>query len=58
MDRRDFLSRTGTAAALIGWPAGQPIMDWQGALTPIPTADKKQLADIALELYGDRKSVV
>lgn len=49
MDRRDFLSRTGAAAALIGWPAGQPIMDWQGALTPIPTADKKQLADIALE---------
>jgi TldD protein len=46
VERRDFLQLTGLAAgALLVPPHARP---WSGALTAIPTADKKQLADVAL----------
>jgi TldD protein len=46
VERRDFLQLTGLAAgALLVQPYARP---WSGALTAIPTADKKQLADVAL----------
>ena len=49
MERRDFVRLTGTAAGAIA----VPIPGWRdgglvGALTPIPAADKKALADVAL----------
>jgi TldD protein len=49
VERRDFVRLTGTAAGAIA----VPIPGWRdggfvGALTPIPSADKKALADAAL----------
>jgi TldD protein len=52
MRRRDFLHLTGLAAgaAALPLPWGTRLLpDWDGALTPIPTGDKRQLADAALE---------
>ena len=50
MERRDFLELTGFAAGALVVPVwGRRVPGWNGALTEIPTADKKQLADIALE---------
>ncbi len=50
MIRRDFLHRGTVAAGILGiHPWGRRLGDWVGALTPIPTADKKRLADVALE---------
>ena len=48
MERRDFLYWTGGALALAVPVFGRPT-DLIGAITPIPTADKKKLADAALE---------
>jgi TldD protein len=49
VERRDFVRLTGTAVGALavpipGWRGGGVL----GALTPIPTADKKALADVAL----------
>ncbi|HSM15676.1 MAG TPA: TldD/PmbA family protein [Gemmatimonadales bacterium] len=50
MIRREFLHRGTVAAGILGiHPWGRRLGDWAGALTPIPTADKKRLADVALE---------
>ncbi len=50
MERRDFVRLAGMGAGVISIPVwGQPVPDLAGALTPIPTADKKVLADAALE---------
>ena len=50
MIRREFLQR-GTfavgALSIPSWSTG--VGEWWGALTPIPTADKKRLADVALD---------
>ncbi len=44
MERRDFLQWTGLAgASLLPRPAF-----WSGSLTPVPTADRKALANVAL----------
>ena len=50
MLRRDFLQLSALASAATAWP-GQPglLSRWSGALTPIPTAGQKELADAALE---------
>jgi TldD protein len=52
MHRRDFLQLTGLAAGAVAFPltrgTGLP-PGWDGALAPIPSADKRQLADAALE---------
>ncbi|HTO73046.1 MAG TPA: DNA gyrase modulator, partial [Gemmatimonadales bacterium] len=46
MERREFLQWSGLAAgALVVAPPGR---NWSGSLTPIPTADRKMLADVAL----------
>jgi TldD protein len=49
LERRDFLQLSGLAAGALvvpGWDRfARP---WSGSLTPIPTADKKALADAAL----------
>jgi TldD protein len=46
VERREFLQWSGLAAgALVVAPPGRP---WSGSLTPIPTADRKTLADVAL----------
>lgn len=50
MKRRDFVHHSGLVAGAIaasGW--GRPLTAIGGVLTPIPTADKRRLADIALE---------
>jgi len=48
LDRRDFLRLTGIGVGTLVVPVlGRP-RDLLGATTPIPTADKKQLADVAL----------
>ncbi len=50
MKRRDFIQLTGLATGAIVLPGGARLLPhWDGALTPIPTADKRQLADAALE---------
>jgi TldD protein len=50
VERRDFLHLSGlTAGALIVPSWGRPVADFSGSLTPIPTADKKALADAALQ---------
>ena len=46
MDRRDFLQYSSLAGGLIALPRGY--RNWNGSLTPIPNADKKELADLAL----------
>lgn len=49
MERRDFLQYSGLAAGALVLPVrGHPFADLSGALGPIPTADKKALADTAL----------
>jgi len=49
MKRRDFLQMTGMAAGALVLPPGTRLVPgWSGALTPIATADKRQLADAAL----------
>jgi TldD protein len=49
MKRRDFLQMTGMAAGALAFPPGTGLVPaWNGALTPIPSADKRQLADAAL----------
>ena len=49
MERRDFVQLTGTALGALSVPHwGRQVRDFSGALTPIPTADKKALADVAL----------
>jgi TldD protein len=50
LNRRDFLQLTGLAAGALALPAGVRLLpNWDGALTPIPSADKRELADAALE---------
>jgi len=46
MLRRDFLGGTSLAAGALLLPDGSRV--WNGSLTPIPTADKKALADVGL----------
>jgi TldD protein len=46
VERRDFLELSGLAAGAVLLPRHGRM--WSGALTPIPTADRKQLADLAL----------
>ena len=46
MERRDFLQYSGLAAGALVLPRGRAGLS--GALTPIPTADRKALADAAL----------
>ncbi len=46
MERRDFLQYSGLAAGALVLPRGRG--ELSGALTPIPTADRKALADAAL----------
>ena len=49
MDRRRFLSASAAGLTLApGLLAAEPRI-WQGALTPIATADKKRLADLVLQ---------
>ncbi|MBA2457392.1 MAG: TldD/PmbA family protein [Gemmatimonadales bacterium] len=49
MRRRDFLHVTGLAAGALALPPGaRLITGWHGALTPIPSDDKRRLADAAL----------
>lgn len=49
MERRDFLQVSGMAAGALIIPHwGRPLADFSGALTPIPSADKKRLADAGL----------
>jgi TldD protein len=50
VERRDFLQLGGFAAGALLIPSWDPYAQpWSGSLTPIPTADKKQLANIALD---------
>jgi TldD protein len=49
VERRDFLQLTGAAAGTLLVPWQRYARPWSGSLTPIPTADRKQLADAALE---------
>ncbi len=52
MERREFVRLAGMGAGAVVVPVwGQQVSDFgaEGALTPIPTADKKVLADTALE---------
>src|SRR6185503_18310176 len=49
MNRRDFVHMTGMAAGALALPPGTHLVPfWNGAITPIPSADKRQLADAAL----------
>ena len=48
MQRRDFLIVSGAAAGALTLPKDLLARPWSGSLTPIPTADKKALADAAL----------
>jgi len=52
MHRRDFLGYSSLAAGLLALPPGT--RTWHGALTPIPTADKKALVDAALTMATSR----
>jgi TldD protein len=47
VQRRDFLQLAGAGALTVPM-FGRPMAGWNGALTPIATADKKVLADAAL----------
>ncbi|HSE53114.1 MAG TPA: DNA gyrase modulator, partial [Gemmatimonadales bacterium] len=47
MKRRHFLEATGLGAGALILPSGTRF--WNGSLTPIPSADKKALADVGLE---------
>jgi len=48
VERRDFLLLTGAAAGTLALPDQLLAGNWSGALTRIPNADKKALADTAL----------
>ena len=49
MERRDFVQLTGTALGALSLPPwSRRVADFSGSLTPIPAADKKALADVAL----------
>jgi TldD protein len=52
MDRRDFLQYSSLAGGLLVLPRG--LREWHGALTPIPNADHKALADVALNMARSR----
>ncbi len=53
MERRDFIRLSGMAAGSLVIPIrGRPLL--VGAITPIPTADKKALADVALNAATSR----
>jgi TldD protein len=55
VERRDFLQLGGFAAGALLIPSWDPYArPWSGSLTPIPTADKKQLANIALDTARSR----
>jgi TldD protein len=55
VERRDFLQLGGFAAGALLIPSWDPYArPWSGSLTPIPTADKKQLANIALDIAKAR----
>jgi TldD protein len=49
VERREFIHLSGLAAGAVAVPIWGRPRDLVGALTPIPTADKKALADVALE---------
>ena len=54
MDRRLFLQWSGYGGAILGIPGTRQLPpNWSGALTPIATADKKALADRALQAARD-----
>ena len=48
MQRRDFLLYSGAAAGAMALPHDLFARDWSGSITPILTADRKALADTAL----------
>ena len=48
MERRDFLQYSGLMAGALALPVREWRPDLLGAITPIPSADKKDLADAAL----------
>ena len=48
MQRRDFLLYSGAAAGSLALRHGIFERPWFGSLTPIPSADRKALADVAL----------
>ncbi len=48
MERRDFLLLSGAAAGTLALPRDLLARNWSGSLTPIPNADQKALADVAL----------
>ena len=48
MERRDFLQYSGLVAGALALPVRDRRLDFLGSVTPIPTADKKDLADAAL----------
>ena len=48
MQRRDFLLLGGAAAGALALPRHLHARDWSGSLTPILSADRKALADVAL----------
>ncbi|MFN2315819.1 MAG: TldD/PmbA family protein [Gemmatimonadales bacterium] len=52
MHRRDFLGYSSLAAGLLVLPSGTRV--WNGALSRIPTADKKALVDVALNMATSR----
>ncbi len=54
MERRDFIRLSGIAAGSLVLPAwGHPFAP-NGSITPVPTADKKSLADTALSAATSR----
>jgi TldD protein len=55
VERRDFIHLSGTALGALALPVyGRPVRDFSGSLTPIPSADKKALADAALNAARGR----
>jgi TldD protein len=48
VERREFIQLSGLAAGAVAVPIWGRPRDLVGALTPIPSADKKALADVAL----------
>jgi TldD protein len=48
VERRDFLQYSGLVAGALALPVRDRRLDFLGSVTPIPTADKKDLADAAL----------
>ncbi len=57
MERREFVRLAGMGAGAVVVPIwGRPGSDLGGSLTPIPTADKKVLADAALDVARSRNA--